>query len=79
MKYFESFTSTKIIEFIKSTKLSLFICLPSIHPEIVTAIIDLKEDNRNGIFAVKINILVDFEPQTFRDGYGDFDSWNNDY
>ena len=74
MKYFESFTSTKIIELIKSTKLSLFICLPSIHPEIVAAIIELKEDNRNGIFAVKINILVDFEPQTFRDGYGDFDS-----
>ena len=74
MKYFESFTSTKIIELIKSTKSSLFICLPSIHPEIVAAIIDLKEDNRNGIFAIEINILVDFEPQTFRNGYGDFDS-----
>lgn len=73
MKYFESFTSSKIIELIKATKRSLFICLPSIHPELVDAIIELK-DNNNGIFAVEINILVDFEPQTFRDGYGDFES-----
>jgi hypothetical protein len=74
MEYFKSLTTTGLTELIKSTRKSLYLCLPSLHPEISDAIAELNFMENLGNGDVKINILIDFDAQTFRQGYGDFDS-----
>lgn len=72
MEYFKTLTTTALAELIKSTKKSLFLCMPSLHAEIVDAIAELNYMENHQAENVKINILVDFDAQTFRQGYGDF-------
>lgn len=74
MEYFKSLTTTGLTELIKSARKSLYLCLPSLHPEISDAIAELNFMENSQEENVKIHILIDFDAQTFRQGYGDFDS-----
>lgn len=77
MEYFITLTQSGLSELIISTKNSLYLCLPSLHDELACAIGYL---DHSAIFEereVEIHILVDFDPQTFRQGYGNFDSVND--
>lgn len=74
MEYFKTITTTSLAELIKSARKSLYLCLPSIHPEIANAISELNDMENIPDENVKIHILIDFDAQTFRQGYGDYDS-----
>jgi hypothetical protein len=74
MAYFKSLSQVDLISLILSTKNSLFLCVPSIHEEVASALRELlhrKGDSDNG---VNIRLLVDLDGQTFRQGYGDYKS-----
>lgn len=74
MEYFKSLTQAEIEQIILSTKESLYICMPAIHEELESAIKDLDNSNSNSKTEIKIHILIDFDSQTFRQGYGNFKS-----
>lgn len=72
MEYFKTITQVNLINIIKSTKQELFLSLPSFHKEIADAIKSIystKSDKKVGI-----HIVIDFDSQTFRQGYGDIKS-----
>lgn len=74
MEYFKSLTQAEIEQIILSTKESLYICMPAIHEELESAITYLDYSNSNSKTEIKIHILIDFDSQTFRQGYGNFKS-----
>lgn len=74
MEYFKSLTQAEIEQIILSTKESLYICMPAIHEELESAITYLDYSNDNSKTEIKIHILIDFDSQTFRQGYGNFKS-----
>lgn len=73
MEYFKSLTQLELEQIILSTKECLYICMPAIHKELAVAITNLNYSQNK----IKIHILVDFDSQTFRQGYGDFKSVEN--
>ena len=76
MEYFKTITQSGLSELICSTKKALYLCLPSLHSELAKAISYLAHSSSFAEKSLEIHILVDFDPQTFRQGYGDFDSVN---
>jgi hypothetical protein len=72
MEYFKSFTQDDMIELVLAAKKSVYICMPAIHNDIADAIIELSYPSSNDDEEVDIHILVDFDAQTFRQGYGDY-------
>lgn len=74
MDYIKSFREEELCEFILGTKESLFICLPLLHPEVVNSIAKLHGDSKGKI---SINIGLDFSAETFRQGYGEIESFDN--
>lgn len=72
MEYFKTITTATLAELIESTKKSLYLCMPSIHTELSDAILHLA--SLNNCDKKKIHLLLDFDAQTFRQGYGDFQS-----
>jgi len=74
MEYFKIITQSDLLKLITSTKNSLFLCLPSIHKEIVDALQFLNYIGPDENPDFKINILLDFDAQTFRQGYGEFEA-----
>jgi len=72
MNYINSFTEKDLCDLILKTRNSLYICLPLLQPEVMRAIHELKKENGNG---VSINIGLDFSPETFRQGYGEIESF----
>jgi hypothetical protein len=79
-EYIKSFTEDDLCTLIFETKESLFICLPLLQPRVMGAIDEL-HSNLDG--KVEINIGMDFSPETFRQGYGEIESfediWMTDY
>jgi hypothetical protein len=80
MNYIKSFTEKDLCDFILETKESVYICLPLLHPEVINAIDELQYNLSN---KVSINIGLDFGTETFRQGYGEIeayeDLWKTDY
>ncbi len=74
MDYFKSLAINDLVELITSTKKNLFICLPSMHSEMVDAIADLKHQENFDDDERHVSVIIDFDAQTFRQGYGDFDA-----
>lgn len=74
MEYFKALTQLHLIALIQSTKKALFVCMPSLHKEIADAISYLAYSNDYYNHNVKIHLLLDFDAQTFRQGYGDYAS-----
>jgi hypothetical protein len=72
MEYFKTLTQSDLVGLIQSTKKALYVSMPSIHAEIVDAISYLAYSNDYFNHDVKIHLLIDFDAQTFRQGYGDF-------
>jgi len=74
MKYIESFTEEDLCNLIFETKESLFLCLPLLHPKVINAINSLQKklETKDSIY-----IGLDFAPETFRQGYGEFDSYKD--
>lgn len=72
MNYIKSFTEQDLCNLILETKESLYICLPLLQPEVMNAIDQLNKDQSN---IVSINIGIDFSPETFRQGYGEIESY----
>ncbi len=70
MGYFQKITQDNLCEIIEATERELYLCLPSIHEEIKNSILKLWEQKKY----VKIYLLIDFDPQTLRQGYGEFNS-----
>ena len=74
MDYFKKINTLSLAEIIKSAKKSLYLCLPSLPPEISDAIAELNFMQNIPEETVQIHILVDFDANTFRQGYGDYES-----
>lgn len=74
MDYFKKINTLSLAEMIKSARKSLYLCLPSLHPEISQAIAELNFMQNMPEETVQIHILVDFDANTFRQGYGDYES-----
>lgn len=74
MDYFKSFSIKDVVKLISSTKKELFLCMPSIHPEIEVALGELDFKRSFEVGNLDIHLLIDFDSQTFRQGYGDFNS-----
>lgn len=74
MEYIKSFSEEDLCNLILNTKRSLFICLPLLHPKVINTIslLQKKLDKKDSI-----NIGLDFSPETFRQGYGEIDSYKN--
>ncbi len=75
MNYFKSINQDDLVQLIKNTKKELFLCLPSFHKEVaeaITCLSDVRLQNNIGT-----HLLVDFDPQTFRQGYGAIDAVTN--
>ena len=77
MEYFKTITQSGLSELIISTKKILYLSLPSIHYEIARAICSLAYMADRESREVEIHILVDFDSNTFRQGYGNFETVNN--
>jgi hypothetical protein len=73
MELLSKISLIRLNQIIEKTKSQLFLCLPAIPLQTAKAIIELE----NRVPGVKINLLVDFDPQTFRQGYGEFDAVTN--
>ncbi len=71
MDYFKAITKTGLNKLVEATKDSLYLCMPSIHKELADAITNLSYSNSFEDKEVGIHILLDFDAQTFRQGYGD--------
>lgn len=76
-QYFRSLTQHELIDIVKATQKNLFLCLPAIHEELAEAIIHLAESNSHNVMQIDIQLIIDFDSQTFRQGYGDFRSIEN--
>ncbi|HEY3372764.1 MAG TPA: hypothetical protein VGK10_18085, partial [Prolixibacteraceae bacterium] len=80
MHYIKSFTEEEFCQLILQTKESLYLCLPLLHPKVM-AVINQLHDKWFG--KISINIGLDFNPETFRQGYGEIgtyeDMWRVDY
>ena len=74
MDYIKSFTEDEFCQLILQTKESLYICLPLLHPKVMAAI-DQLHDKRHG--KVSINIGLDFNAETFRQGYGEIGAYED--
>lgn len=74
MDYFKSLAINDLVELITSTKKNLFICLPSMHSEMVEAIAALKHQKNFDDDKRNVSVIIDFDAQTFRQGYGDFEA-----
>ena len=72
MEYFKSLTQNDLASLIQSTERELFVSLPLFHREIADAIMSILRDNEKKI---GIHIMVDFDAQTFRQGYGEIKSF----
>lgn len=71
MEYFKSLSQLDLIAIIESTQKALYLCLPSLHEEIATSISKLDHFRNFQNKDIGIHILIDFDAQTFRQGYGD--------
>jgi len=74
MDYIKSFTEQDLCKQILETRESLYICMPLLQPAVFKAINDMQL-NQNG--NVSVNIGIDFSPESFRQGYGEFDSYHD--
>lgn len=74
MNFLTNLTQLNLVDMIESTRRHLYLCLPSIHPELARAILQLNQLSNDQEVKINIHILVDFDAQTFRQGYGDFNS-----
>jgi len=73
MNYFDSISQEKLSQLIAETKNSLFLSLPFLHQEMAEAIKQLSNKNRPDGKKVDIQILIDFDAQTIRQGYGELE------
>lgn len=73
MELISKISLVELNKIIEQTKKQLYLCLPAIPLQTAKSIIELT----NRIQDVKINLLVDFDPQTFRQGYGEFSAVTN--
>lgn len=76
MEYIQSFTEQNLCNLISKTQRDLFICLPLIQPKVIETVKELHENKGNN---VSINLGIDFTPETFRQGYGEFNSYKEDW
>ena len=74
MDYIKSFTKQDLCKLILDTKESLYICLPLLQPE-VFKVINAIHSNHAG--KVSIHIGIDFSSESFRQGYGEIESYKN--
>ena len=72
MEYFKSLTQNDLASLIRSTERKLFVSLPLFYGEIADAIMSIHRDSEKKI---DIHILVDFDAKTFRQGYGEIESF----
>ncbi len=74
MDYYKSLTQSDLISLVDATQNALYLCMPSIHKEVADAISYLAYNRDFEGIDVGIHLLIDFDAQTFRQGYGDFQS-----
>lgn len=72
IEYFKSLTQEDLIKLITGTKNSLFICMPSLHEEMEDALGYLDHTAHHHGYKLSIHLLIDFDAQTFRQGYGNY-------
>lgn len=72
MEYFRSITQKDLIGLIVGTRKSLFLSIPSMHEELEDALGLLDHTAHIQNFKIAIHLLIDFDAQTFRQGYGNY-------
>ncbi len=70
MTYIKSLNETDLCSLILQTKKELFLVMPLFHPAVINALNQLSDKSADN---VSINLGMDFAPETFRQGYGDFE------
>lgn len=73
MQYFKSLTQSDLVALIKATKEKLFISMPAMDSDLVNAVLHLKNNDATSGKKIQISVLMDFDAQTFRQGYGNFE------
>lgn len=73
MDFISKVNLVKLAEIVQNARNQLFLCLPSIPKIVSDSIIRANEDHPN----IEIKLLVDFDPQTFRQGYGEFQAFED--
>jgi len=74
MNFFESISQDNLTQMISSAQSSLFLSLPFLHKEMAEAIRQLSIKNDSSNDQMGIHIIVDFDAQTIRQGYGEFEA-----
>jgi len=70
---FESLSQEALAAFIKAAKNEVFLCLPSIQEELAHSIVELLKERKSDL-EQRIHILLDFDSQPIRQGYGDLEA-----
>lgn len=73
MDYISYLSDSDLESLILDTKAELYICMPMLNESIIDTVLKLSEQRPD----CSIKIVVDFNPDTFYKGYGDFDTINN--
>lgn len=73
MPYIKSLNESDLCNLILQTKKELFLVMPLLHPAVMESVNKLS-DKTDG--KISINLGMDFSPETFRQGYGDFESFD---
>jgi hypothetical protein len=68
INYFKKFSQEDILDVIHHAQTQLLISLPSLHEEMYEAILHTNMSKQG----IEIKVIIDFDPATFRQGYGDF-------
>lgn len=74
MNYFQSFSQDSLNQMISNVQSCLYLSLPFLHDEMAENIRKLSLKNNAVIEKVDIHLLVDFDAQTIRQGYGSFEA-----
>jgi len=73
MTYIKSLNETDLCSLILQTRKELFLVMPLFHPAVINALNQLSDKSADN---VSINLGMDFAPETFRQGYGEFESFD---
>lgn len=73
MPYIKSLNESDLCNLILQTKKELFLVMPLLHPAVMESVNKLS-DKTDG--KISINLGMDFSPETFRQGYGELESFD---
>ncbi len=74
MNYFESFSQERLAQVISNVDSALYLSMPFLHDEIAESVRELAHKGDSDKNQLDIHVIVDFDAQTIRQGYGEFEA-----